>query len=194
MSSEQLIAYAARIRELLRANPSTPEDGLAPAFQQLITHLLPLLPTGSGITVSPEFTQANTGRPDIALIRPGQLPRAFIELKLPRKNLESSLWRDAHDKRQFERFRELPIWALSNFTTMRLFLRNQAESEITVVPAAALLPETSDSKAEQLINAHDARPLLDIINRLAQAQPPSPSSAAQLAEFLLMQRASFARA
>jgi hypothetical protein len=184
MATEQLIHYAGHIRELLRANPNTPETGLAPAFQRLVTDLLPLLPAGPGITVSPEYSQANTGRPDIALIRGGQLPRAFIELKLPRKGLEPTLWRDAHDKRQFDRFRELPIWALSNFAGIRLFLRNRPDSEIPVVPTAALLPETSDGRAEELIRAHDARPLLDVINRLAQAQPPSPSSAAQLAEFL----------
>lgn len=98
MPAEQLIAYAARIRELLRANPSTPETGLAPSFQELVTSLLPLLPTAAGITVSPEYTQQNTGRPDIALIRAGQLQRAFIELKLPRKRLEPTTWRD-HDRR-----------------------------------------------------------------------------------------------
>src|SRR5437868_2614710 len=112
MATEQLIAYAARIRTLLRANPSTPEPGLAPAFQQLITDLLPGVPAGTGLTVSPEYTKENTGRPDIALVRAGQLPRAFVELKLPKKHLEPTLWRDAHDKRQFERFRELPVWAL----------------------------------------------------------------------------------
>jgi hypothetical protein len=184
MAAVQLIAYAARIRELLRANPNTPETGLAPAFQKLFTDLLPLLPAGPGVTVSPEYSRANTGRPDIALIRPGQLPRAFVELKLPRKSLEPTLWRDQHDKRQFQRFRELPIWALSNFAAIRLFVRDRPESEVAVVPTAALLPETSDAAAEQLIRAHDARPLLDIVSRLAQAQPPSPSSAAQLAEFL----------
>ncbi|HVL79823.1 MAG TPA: hypothetical protein VM346_11135, partial [Sphingomicrobium sp.] len=184
MPAEQLIAYAARIRELLRANPNTPETGLAPAFQRLIAELLPLLPAGAGLTVSPEYAKQGTGRPDIALVRGVQPPRAFIELKLPRKNLDPSLWRDAHDKRQFERFRELPIWALSNFNGIRLFVRDRAEPEVTIVPASALLAETSDAKAEQLIRAHDAAPLLDIVNRLAQAQPPSPSNAAQLAEFL----------
>jgi hypothetical protein len=184
MPAEQLIAYAARIRELLRANPNTPETGLAPKFQQLVIDLLPLLPTGPGITVSPEYSKESTGRPDIALTRPGQLPRAFVELKPPKKHLEPALWRDAHDKRQFERFRELPIWALSNFERIRLFVRDRPESEIVIVPAAALLPETSDAKAEELIRAHDARAFLDVINRLAQAQPPSPSNAAQLAEFL----------
>lgn len=184
MAADQLIAYAARIRELLRANPNTPEPGLAPAFQQLVTSLLPLLPTGPGVTVSPEYTKETTGRPDIALIRSGQLPRAFIELKLPKKSLEPTRWRDAHDRRQFERFRELPIWALSNFESIRLFRRDNAEAESRIVPPAALLPETSDRKAEQLIRAHNAGPLLDLVNRLAQAQPPSPSNAAQLAEYL----------
>lgn len=184
MAAEQLIAYAARIRELLRANPNTPETGLAPAFQQLVTDLLPLLPAGQGVIVSPEYFKENTGRPDIALVRGIQPPRAYVELKLPRKNLEPTGWRDAHDKRQFERFRELPVWALCNFEHIRFFVRERAEPEVAIVPAAALLPETSDARAEQLIRAHDSASLLDLINRLAQAQPPSPANAAQLAEYL----------
>lgn len=184
MAVEQLITYAARIRELLRANPNTSEPALAPAFQKLVSDLLPSVPGGTGLTVSPEYDKENTGRPDIALVRPGQLPRAFIELKLPKKQLEPTLWRDAHDKRQFERFRELPTWALSNFKSIRLFQRGHAESIIQVVPEATLLPEASDSSAEALIKSHDPSGLLELLSVLAQAQPPSPTNAAQLAEFL----------
>ncbi|NUR46175.1 MAG: N-6 DNA methylase [Sphingomonas sp.] len=184
MATEQLIAYAARIRELLRANSSTSEPALAPAFQQLTTDLLPSVPAGAGLTVSPEYDKPETGRPDIALVRAGQLPRAFIELKLPKKHLEPTLWREAHDKRQFGRFRELPIWALSNFKSIRLFQRGHGETILSIVPEAALLPETSDSAAEALIKKHDASGLLELLSVLAQAQPPSPASAAQLAEFL----------
>ena len=75
-----LKAYAKKIRDLLRANANTPETGLAPAFQQLITDLLPLLPLAPVLTVSPEYNNPGVGRPDIALIRQGQPARAVIEL------------------------------------------------------------------------------------------------------------------
>ena len=54
MTVAALQNYARRVRELLRANPDTPETGLAPAFQQLLTELLPLLSNPPQLTVVPE--------------------------------------------------------------------------------------------------------------------------------------------
>ncbi|MEA3018010.1 MAG: hypothetical protein QOI38_2732, partial [Sphingomonadales bacterium] len=105
--------------------------------------------------------------------------------KAPGKTLEPGRWRDAHDKRQFERFRELPIWALANFHGMRLYRRDQLVLEAGIVPDRALDPETSDAKAAALIAA--APPphlLLEMLGQLAVAEPPSPSNAAQLAHHL----------
>ena len=107
MSIPILQGYAARIREKLRANANTPETGLAPDFQRLVAELLPLLPATPPLTVSPEFNNPGVGRPDIALIRQGQPPRAFIELKPPAKSADPDRWRDAHDKRQYGRLQEL---------------------------------------------------------------------------------------
>jgi hypothetical protein len=50
-----LQAYTRRIRELRRANPDVPEPALAPAFQQLLEGLIPLLPVRQGLDVSPEY-------------------------------------------------------------------------------------------------------------------------------------------
>lgn len=181
---EALERYAKSIRDTLRAGPTNIEQALAPSFKNLVDDLLPHVPTGLGLTTLPEYTKPEFGRPDIGLARPGQLPRAFIELKTPEKTLEPTRWRVAHDKRQFDRFRELPVWALSNFRAIRFYERDQAGSEIGIVPEQALKPETSDAKAASLIAAHDQQPFMDVLSRLAQAQPPSPSNAAQLAEFL----------
>lgn len=78
MSTEDLRTYARRIRELLRVNPATPETGLAPAFQQLVTGLIPRLLLVQPRTVVPEFNNPGVGRPDIALKRQGQPARAFV--------------------------------------------------------------------------------------------------------------------
>lgn len=181
---EALGRYAKTVRDTLRSEPTHFELALAPAFKHLIDELLPLLPAGAGITTVPEYAKANVGRPDIALVRAGQPPRAFIELKAPEKPIDPTRWKDPHDKRQFARFRELPTWALCNFTAIHLYRRDEVTATARVAPEAALDPTTSDAKAAALIKAHDPGALLDLLGQLAIAQPPSPANAAQLAEYL----------
>lgn len=67
--------------------------------QRLVEDLLPTLAAVAPLVVSPEYNKPGVGRPDIALIRQGQPPRAFIELKAPAKTADPDRWRDAHDKR-----------------------------------------------------------------------------------------------
>ena len=55
------------------------------------------------------------GRPDIALVRQGQLPRAFIELKAPDKHLDPHGGGCRTARAQPSRFGELPVRPLSNF-------------------------------------------------------------------------------
>ena len=184
MSVELLKSYARRIREKLRANANTPETGLAPDFQTLVTDLLPTLPTVPHLIVSPEFNNPGVGRPDIALIRQGQPARAFIELKAPTKLADPERWRDAHDKRQYERLRELGAWATSNFVDFNLFARGVELGRATVVPVRALNPDTPDATANALIDGHDAQPFLDLLATLARADAPAARNAQQLAELM----------
>lgn len=92
--------YARRIRQLRQANADVPETALAPAFQELLEGLIQRLPAAPPLVVVPEFHNPGVGRPDIALIRPGARPRAFVELKAPSKPADPTRWRD-QDKRQF---------------------------------------------------------------------------------------------
>lgn len=186
MTRQQIDAlkrYAKAIRETLRSGPTNIEQALAPTFKNLVDEMLPTLAVGTGLTTVPEYAN-DAGRPDLALVRQGQLPRAFIELKAPDKHLDPTRWRDTHDKRQFGRFGELPIWVLSNFGSARFFRRDEGELEVRIVPPVALDPNASDSKADAAIDSHDGAAFIEILTRLAQAEPPSPSNAAQLAEFL----------
>lgn len=187
MTSEQIYTlkrYARSVRETLRGGPTNVEQALAPSFKNLVDELLPTLPLGSGLTTIPEYSKPTIGRPDIALVRAGELPRAFIELKAPDKGLDPKRWRDGHDKKQFVRFGELPVWSLTNFGAIRFFRRDQGGLEVRVVPQDALDPTISDAKADAAIDAHDATAFLEILTQLSQAQPPSPSNAAELAEYL----------
>jgi hypothetical protein len=157
-----LQTYAHRIRELRRANAEVPETALAPAFQQLLEGLIPLLPIAQGLRVAPELLNAGVGRPDIALKRLGAPPRAFVELKAPAKPADPTRWR-GQDRRQFERFKELPCWATCNFAEFRLLHRDEEFGGAIVVPEHTLRADRDDSRANRAIAEHDFAPFLRLV-------------------------------
>ncbi len=181
---EHLKRYAARIREQLRANPDAIEPALAPAFQELVERLLPALPAVEPLTVSPEFRREGVGRPDIALVRPGQPARAFIELKAPTKPASPKRWRSPHDKRQYERLQELAHWSASNFAEFHLFNRETLQGHALIVPEGALAPDTLDRVADGLIDDHDPSRFAGLLAELARAPQPTAGNAEQLAKLL----------
>lgn len=175
--------YARRIREARRADPGVIEPGLAPQFQRLLTDLLPTLSAAPLLTVVPEFQNPGVGRPDIALKRPGQPARAFVELKAANKSTAGDTWK-AHDQRQFERFSELGHWAVCNFHELRRYERGRSVEFAVLTPRNTLDPETSDAAADKLLDNHDASQALTLLERLAQAPAPEARDARELAEFL----------
>jgi hypothetical protein len=183
--TELLQAYAQKIRELRRANADVPEPALAPAFQQLLEGLLPQLPATPKLIVLPEYLKPGVGRPDIALVRQGTLPRAFVELKAPTKSADPTRWRD-QDKRQFERFKELHCWATCNFVEFRLFQRDNELDNALVVPERALRADQDDARANRDIAKHDPVQFLGLIEMLAAGagQEPSARDAEHLAELM----------
>ena len=107
MLQHALIAYATRIRLLRLTHVDISEPALAPEFQRLLQDCIALIPTAPQLTVVPEFQNPGVGRPDIALKRPGEPARAFVELKHPSKPADPERWAGAHDKGQFARFQTL---------------------------------------------------------------------------------------
>ncbi len=132
-----------------------------------------LVPAARGLVVVPEFRNADGGRPDIAIVRQGAPPRAFVELKAPDKRADPTRWRD-HDRRQFERLKELGCWASSNFSELRLFSRGEERAVASVVPERALRPDRDDGRANREIEEHDAGPLLQIVELLTQGAGQAP--------------------
>ena len=189
MSIPRLLAeFAASVRADRRANPSFAGDGtalellIAPRFRTLVEEALPAL----GIVapaVLPEYAKRGVGRPDLAFAHPGQPARAFIELKEPHKPLEPQRW-TGHDRDQFRRFGELPLWGLSNFTAIRLYRRAELIDQAEIMSAAALDPETSASRAESLIRRQDHSGLERILLALAMAEQPAPRDAEEIAHVL----------
>jgi hypothetical protein len=180
-----LQTYAQRVRTLRRANADVAETALAPAFQQLLEGLLALLPAGPGLIVMPEYRNPGVGRPDIALVRQSVPARAFIELKAPAKSADPTRWR-AQDKLQFERLRELPCWASSNFAEVRLFHRDAELGDAMIVPERVLRPDQDDGRASRTIADHDAMPFLRLVEMLAAGagQEPTARDAEHLATLM----------
>lgn len=181
---QALKQYARAIRDLLRADPNAAETALAPSFQDLVKNLLPLLTAVPPLTVAPEYKKPGIGRPDIALIRPGQPARAFVELKAPAKDANPERWKGAHDKRQYERLKELSRWSSSNFVEFHLFSLDEQLGSATIVPAKALKPDTDDKAADKAIEAHQPGQFLDLLATLARADAPTARDDRHLAELL----------
>ena len=182
--AEHLKHYAKRMRDQLRANADVSEPALAPAFQELVERLLPLLPAVPKLTVSPEYNNPGVGRPDIALIIPGQPPRAFVELKAPAKDADPEKWKGAHDKRQYERLKELAHWSTANFADFHLFSRADNLGSAPIVPPHTLKADTQDKTADAAIDAHDPAVFLNLLATLARADAPAARNAAHLAELM----------
>lgn len=179
-----LKSYATEMRKQLRGNAAASEPALAPQFQRLVEQLIPYLGPVPAMTVSPEYTKPGIGRPDIALIKPGQPARAFIELKAPAKSADPKEWKGQHDKRQYGRLQELTHWATSNFFDFRLFERDKLVGKAAILPPEAIDPAISDAAAGGLIDGHDPARFLELLAQLFRAQPPTATSDVQLAELL----------
>lgn len=178
--------YAQRIRSLRRAHANVSEPALAPSLHELLGQIISETTVSHGLTIVPEYTNTGIGRPDIAFVRAGAPARAFLELKAPEKPGNPTLWRTAHDRRQFERLKELRCWASSNFVDIFLFHRDEEQGTARIVPEQALHPDQSDATANRLIRQHDATGLLNLLERLVAGAGTEPLArdASQLAAFL----------
>lgn len=186
--TDALLEFAANVRADRRANPALAGDGtglellIAPHFQAFLQRIVPEI-SQLPLRVLPEYRRAGLGRPDIAFALPASPARAFIELKEPNKGIEEEELR-GHDLDQFRRFKELPLWGLTNFSTIKLFRRDAFVSRATIAPVAALSPETSDAEAEAIIREQGTEALNQILQLLVSAEQPSPRTPLEAAQVL----------
>lgn len=181
---QALQEFALSVRRDRRANPPTSDGSgleplLTPRFQTLVEDALAQL-SAQPPRVLPEYRRPGVGRPDLAFAHEGSPARAFIELKEPRLSLEPKKF-TGHNKEQFARFSNLPLWALCNFERIQLYRRDELEAEALVMPAAALDPETPDRRATRIIRNHDSGGFRAILQTLASAEPPVPETPADAA-------------
>lgn len=181
---QALQEFAHTVRRDRKANPPTTDGSgleplLAPRFQTLVESVLAEV-TGKPPRVLPEYRRPGVGRPDLAFVHEGSPARAFIELKEPRLRLEPRKF-TGHNKEQFARFSNFPLWALCNFGRIQLYRRNELEAEALVVPATVLDPDTPDRRATRIIRDHDSGGFRTILQTLASAEPPVPETPADAA-------------
>ena len=185
---DSIVEFAAAVRADRAANAEAVGEGtglellLAPRFQALVEAVLPEI-AATPLSVLPEFRRPGVGRPDLALKRQGEPARAFVELKQPGLALDRDRL-TGHNAIQFNRFCELPLWALCNFTLIRLYRRDALEAEAEILPAATLEPRISAARAERLIRGHDTSGFTMILRTLAMAAPVAPQDAEEIAAVL----------
>lgn len=180
--------FVRQVRADRAANPQAAGDGtglellIAPTFQALVQAVVDEV-SPRGWRILPEYRQPGLGRPDLAFALPNSPARAFIELKEPRRSIEP---RDlqGHDRDQFERFRELPFWAQTNCTEIRLYRRDTLVDQSPIVPAVVLDPATPEHEVEALLATADLTGFQRILDSLAQAQAPAPADAPSAAAVL----------
>ena len=177
-----LATYAAAVRSLRSSVPSADEPAHQPLFKALLDSLLPLVPGApSGIVAVAEYTMPGVGRPDIALKLGAEPARAHVELKSQGKTVDEEPRGTGHDRNQFRRFCNLPVWAVSDFQRIALWNRNVMCGVTDVVPKRALEAACTPAKAAALIAAHDTESLKRILYSLATAQPPVATNARDVA-------------
>ncbi len=182
--AQALQEFAHTVRRDRKANPPTSDGSgleqlLAPRFQTLVEAVLAQI-SGKPPRVLPEYRRSGVGRPDLAFAHEGSPARAFIELKEPRLRLDPKKF-TGHNKEQFARFSNLPLWALCNFEQIQLYRRDELEAEALVVPATVLDPDTADRRATRIIRNHDSGGFRAILQKLASAEPPVPETPAEVA-------------
>ena len=186
--TEALIEFAMAVRDDRRANPAMRGVGtglellIAPRFQAFLQSIIADISV-KPLRILPEYQRQGLGRPDLAFALPETPARAFIELKSPDKRIEKHQLR-GHDLDQYNRFCELPIWALTNYVQIKLLRRDVQEDQAEILPEAAIDPATPDNRADALIRAHDTSAFTRILTALAMADAPEPRDAQQIAEVL----------
>lgn len=177
-----LAAYATNVRALRVSVPSADEPAHQPLFKALLDALLGQVPgVPSGILAVAEYIMPGVGRPDIALKLGGQPARAHVELKAQGKPVDEEPRGAGHDRNQFRRFCNLPVWAISDCQRIALWNRSALCEATDLVPKRALDATCTAAKAAALISAQDTTLLERIVFALATAQPPAATNAQQVA-------------
>ncbi|MFN4073569.1 MAG: type ISP restriction/modification enzyme [Thermus sp.] len=126
---ELLAGYLRRLAELEGASPGgDPEAQLVPLVREVLEGF-------EGVRVVHEV-RTGLGRPDMGVWRAGLLV-GFVELKAPGKGADPGRFRDPHDRRQWESFRNLPNLVYTDGRHFALFRQGEKVREVRLAEGEA---------------------------------------------------------
>jgi len=126
---ERIASYLLRMEELEKARPEgDPEAQLVPLVRELLEAF-------EGVTVVHEV-RTGLGRPDMGVKRGGLLV-GFVELKAPGKGVDPTRFRDPHDRKQWENFKNLPNLVYTDGREFALFRQGEKVREVRLSPGEA---------------------------------------------------------
>lgn len=168
MDDNPFAEYLRQIEELGKTpHEGDPEAQLVPLVRRLLESL------GEGVRVIHEV-RTGLGRPDLGVKHRGLLV-GFVELKAPGKGADPTAFREAHDKRQWENFKNLPNLIYTDGWAFALFRNGDLVLQVHLKSAkdAAAFPSGKHLKDLQKL-------LLDFLHW----KPQVPRNPSELARFL----------
>ncbi|MDR2365396.1 MAG: N-6 DNA methylase [Zoogloeaceae bacterium] len=173
--SQPLRRFAQAVREKFSAAVTgEPEEQLRAPFEQLLREAgremgLDVLPIGETLL------ENGVGRPDYSVAR-DKLLCGYVELKAPGKGADAACF-SGHDKRQWQRFRNLPNILYSDGREFRLYRMGASARDLR-------LPQDPRAIGQAAVDTESARQLALLLRDFLSWDPIVPGNAKQLAEFL----------
>lgn len=154
-----------------------PESQLTAPMQKLLTDVARIL--ARRLTIVTETAIRGLGQPDMCIEDQG-VWIGYVELKAPGKGADPDHFR-GHDRRQWERFRELPNLIYTDGTEFALYRNGERIGEAVRFSARV------DKKGRQAISSTDAEQFCDLYARFLAWEPaalPNNPTARDVANLL----------
>ncbi|MFZ5449970.1 MAG: type ISP restriction/modification enzyme [Thermodesulfobacteriota bacterium] len=172
---DAITRYCQAIRQIRQDPGHHPETSLYNPLENLLRDLASILDTT--ITIIQQYSTGEIGAPDYC-IKPAGKSLAFLEAKEPNKSLDNL---HGQDKKQLEKYLELPNLLYTNFWDLKLFQEKQEVQQALLLPRPCLDPATPYTAR---LAAHDPAPAMDLLARFFAYSIPYIAKPAQLCQHL----------
>ncbi len=174
--SDTLVRFAETVREKFATHVSgEPEDQLRAPFEQLLRDASTAMGVSEVIPIGETSLSNGIGRPDYGVTR-NKLVCGYVELKAPGKGANTSLFK-GHDKRQWERFKNLPNIIYSDGCEFALYRMGERVHGFSLANNPCLMGGNA-------IDAKNTRLFAALLCDFLDWQPIVPKSAKQLAQYI----------
>ncbi|MBA2461188.1 MAG: N-6 DNA methylase, partial [Actinobacteria bacterium] len=168
-----LDAYCVEVREVRAVPGADPEPALYPALSTLLRRLVALAGHERASLVGQAHTEV--GKPDFVLDEGG--PLGYVEAKRPDQSLSKLR---GHDRKQKQRFLDLPNLLMTNYGTFELYVEGERVDRVDIRPSSALDPNSRDGH----VTSDSAEGVFRVVERFAAHQLSAPRTPRELADRL----------